>query len=88
MLHWHGIRIDNAMDGSPLTQNPVEPGETFDYVFAALRTPAPTGTTPMSGSSRQVEQGLYGALIVAEERPPADTGELDSWCWMTGIIND
>jgi FtsP/CotA-like multicopper oxidase with cupredoxin domain len=26
MLHWHGIRIENAMDGSPLTQNPVRSG--------------------------------------------------------------
>lgn len=86
MLHWHGIRIDNAMDGSPLTQNPVQPGETFDYVFAA----PDAGTYwyhPHVGSSRQVEQGLYGALIVAEERPPADTEELtlvlDDW-----LIND
>jgi len=86
MLHWHGIRIDNAMDGSPLTQNPVEPGETFDYVFAA----PDAGTYwyhPHIGSSRQLEHGLYGALIVEEEVPPADTVELtlvlDDW-----LIND
>jgi FtsP/CotA-like multicopper oxidase with cupredoxin domain len=29
MLHWHGIRIDNAMDGSPLTQNPVATGRNL-----------------------------------------------------------
>ena len=86
MLHWHGIRIDNAMDGSPLTQNPVDPGDTFDYVFAA----PDAGTFwyhPHIGSSRQVEHGLYGALIVEEEKPPADTAELvlvlDDW-----LIND
>jgi len=33
-VHWHGIRIDNAMDGvSGLTQAPVPPGESFDYDF-------------------------------------------------------
>jgi len=86
MLHWHGIRIDNAMDGSPLTQNPVEPGEAFDYAFTA----PDAGTYwyhPHIGSSRQVEHGLYGALIVEEETPPADAVELplvlDDW-----LIND
>ena len=35
-VHWHGLRIDNAMDGVPdLTQKPVMPGGTFDYEFAA-----------------------------------------------------
>src|SRR3546814_13150717 len=33
-IHWHGIRIDNAMDGVPhLTQHAVAPDETFDYRF-------------------------------------------------------
>ena len=31
-VHWHGLRIDNAMDGVPgMTQEPVMPGETFEY---------------------------------------------------------
>ena len=31
-VHWHGLRIDNAMDGVPgMTQAPVQPGETFEY---------------------------------------------------------
>ncbi len=33
-VHWHGIRIDNAMDGvAGLTQAPVPPGASFDYAF-------------------------------------------------------
>src|SRR5690606_13110871 len=33
-IHWHGVRLPNNMDGAPgLTQNPVEPGETFTYDF-------------------------------------------------------
>lgn len=86
MLHWHGIRIDNAMDGSPLTQNPVQPGEAFEYVFTA----PDAGTYwyhPHINSSRQVEHGLYGALIVEEKHPLADTEELtlvlDDW-----LLND
>jgi FtsP/CotA-like multicopper oxidase with cupredoxin domain len=33
-IHWHGIRIANAMDGvAYLTQDPVAPGASFDYSF-------------------------------------------------------
>lgn len=33
-VHWHGIRIANAMDGVPhLTQDPIAPGRTFVYEF-------------------------------------------------------
>jgi len=35
-LNWHGVRIVNAMDGTGgLTQEPVPPGGSFDYVFNA-----------------------------------------------------
>jgi len=31
-IHWHGLRIENAMDGVPgVTQDPVGPGENFLY---------------------------------------------------------
>ena len=33
-VHWHGVRVPNAMDGVPhLTQRPIAPGETFTYEF-------------------------------------------------------
>jgi len=33
-IHWHGIRLPNAMDGVPhLTQKPVPPGGEFLYEF-------------------------------------------------------
>ena len=33
-MHWHGVRLPNAMDGVPhLTQPPVAPGASFDYRF-------------------------------------------------------
>lgn len=44
-MHWHGLRIANAMDGVPyLTQMPIAGGESFDYTFP-LRMPAPFGIT-------------------------------------------
>lgn len=67
-VHWHGIRIDNAMDGvAGLTQAPVPPGEGFDYRF---RVPD-AGTFwyhPHNRSWEQVARGLYGLLIVDEKR--------------------
>lgn len=69
-VHWHGIRIANAMDGvAGLTQDPVSPGASFDYRF---RVPD-AGTYwyhPHNRSWEQVARGLYGALIVEEDVPP------------------
>ena len=63
-IHWHGIRIDNAMDGVPdLTQKPVMPGETFEYDFVA----PDAGTYwyhSHEHSWQQVDRGLYGPLII------------------------
>lgn len=66
-IHWHGIRIDNTMDGvANLTQEPVPPGGTFDYRF----TVPDAGTFwyhPHNRSWEQVARGLYGLLIVEEK---------------------
>ena len=33
-VHWHGVRVPNAMDGVPhLTEKPIAPGEIFVYEF-------------------------------------------------------
>ena len=82
-LHWHGIRLDNAMDGVPgMTQPMVEPGETFEYRF---KTPD-AGTFWYHSHNRsweQVAKGLYGPLIVEELNPPQVdhdiTVMLDDW---------
>ncbi|WP_120635115.1 multicopper oxidase family protein [Ruegeria sp. EL01] len=69
-VHWHGIRIENAMDGvSGLTQNPVATGDTFDYDFNV----PDAGTYWYHAHNRSMEQvarGLYGSLIVEEATPP------------------
>ncbi len=70
-IHWHGIRLDNAMDGVPyLTQPPVKPGATFDYEF----TCPDAGTFwyhPHMHSIEQLGRGMVGALIVEERNKPA-----------------
>ena len=68
-VHWHGIRLPNAMDGVPrLTQNPIRPGESFTYEF----TPPDAGTFwyhPHADTLQQLGRGLAGALIVEEREP-------------------
>ncbi|WP_141104143.1 multicopper oxidase family protein, partial [Noviherbaspirillum denitrificans] len=69
-VHWHGIRVPNAMDGVPhVTQYPVEPGDGFDYRFE-FRDSGTFWYHPHQSSFEQVPRGLYGALIVEEDKPP------------------
>jgi FtsP/CotA-like multicopper oxidase with cupredoxin domain len=69
-VHWHGIRLPNAMDGVPnLTQKPIKPCERFDYAF----TPPDAGTFWYHSHDDglvQMGRGLAGALIVEEVTPP------------------
>lgn len=82
-IHWHGIRIDNAYDGvAGLTQEAVEPGETFEYLVSA----PDAGTFwyhPHNRSWEQMARGLYGVLIVEEQDPVAVDRDLvmvfDDW---------
>lgn len=72
-IHWHGVRVHNAMDGVQyVTQHPVEPGASFLYDF----TVPDTGTFffhPHCNETGQVGHGLVGALIVAgDESQPFD----------------
>lgn len=84
-VHWHGIRIDNAMDGVPgVTQDPIPPGQGFDYDFVL----PDAGTYWYHSHNKTIEQvarGLYGPLIVTEAAPPDvdrdQTLMLDDW-WL------
>ena len=70
-VHWHGLRLPNAMDGVPfLTQDPVAPGGSFTYEFPC----EDAGTYwyhPHFNSSEQVGMGLAGAIVIEDEAPPA-----------------
>lgn len=68
-VHWHGLRVLNAMDGVPqVTQVPIPTGGEFTYEFSV----PDSGTYwyhPHQKSFEQVARGLYGAFIVEESRP-------------------
>ena len=74
-IHWHGVEVPNGMDGVPgVTQDPIEPGETFTYEFTAK----PAGTFMYHSHFEgdvQVSAGLYAPIIIdpkeAEANPPA-----------------
>ena len=72
-IHWHGVRVPNAMDGVPyVTQMPVLPREQFTYSFA----PPDPGTFffhPHCNTVAQLGRGLAGVLIVeGDEAEPFD----------------
>ena len=71
-VHFHGIRLPNAMDGVPhLTQPPIaKNGGRFVYEFD-LPDAGTYWYHPHLGSPEQVGRGLYGALVIEEREPPA-----------------
>jgi len=70
-IHWHGVRVPNAMDGVPyVTQMPVLSGEEFDYRFA----PPNPGTYffhPHCNTAEQLGRGLAGVLVVEDSEDPS-----------------
>ncbi len=82
-VHWHGIRLPNAMDGvAGLTQPAIQPGESFQYEF----TPPDAGTYwyhSHVNAYEQVGRGLYGPLIIEEAESPQVDRDLvwmiDDW---------
>ncbi|MEM9850555.1 MAG: multicopper oxidase family protein [Pseudomonadota bacterium] len=75
-VHWHGLRVPNAMDGVPyLTQVPIAAGETFSYRFAS----PDAGTFwyhPHCMTMEQMAKGLTGLLVVEEDRDPGFDADL------------
>ena len=76
-IHWHGVEVPNAMDGVPgVTQDPIQPGETFTYEFTAK----PAGTFMYHShyeSDRQVVAGLYAPFIIDLREPEANPPAVD-----------
>jgi len=75
-IHWHGIRVPNAMDGVQyVTQQPVEPSQSFLYDF----TVPDTGTFffhPHCNETGQVGHGLLGVVIVEGDESQAFDDEV------------
>ena len=77
VLHFHGPRIPNAMDGVPdVTQPPIKRGESFTYEFAA--TPAGTFVYHTHhNAAAQEPKGLYGVLLI-DPAPGSAQAERDA----------
>jgi FtsP/CotA-like multicopper oxidase with cupredoxin domain len=75
-IHWHGLRIVNAMDGVPeMTQPYVYPGDGFDYAF----TPPDAGTFwyhPHCNTLTQMGHGLTGVIVVENPTDPIFDAEI------------
>jgi FtsP/CotA-like multicopper oxidase with cupredoxin domain len=85
-LHLHGLPVPNEMDGVPgVTQNAVLPGEEFVYEFLA-DTPGTYWYHSHQNGSKQVDKGLYGAIIVEpKDKKTYDVDQvvvIDEWASM------
>jgi FtsP/CotA-like multicopper oxidase with cupredoxin domain len=69
-IHWHGVDVPNAEDGvAGVTQDAVPPGRSHTYRFRAEQV----GTFWYHShqvSSVEVQQGLYGALVIEPRVKP------------------
>jgi FtsP/CotA-like multicopper oxidase with cupredoxin domain len=74
-IHWHGVRVPNAMDGAPgMTQPEIASGQSFDYDFV-VKDAGTYWYHPHTASSAQVGRGLYGAILVEDPADPKELGD-------------
>lgn len=74
VVHWHGIRLPASMDGTDHVQRLIQPGEEFVYEFVV----PDAGTFwyhSHHNETRQMERGMYGALVVEENAGPTVDAE-------------
>ena len=75
-IHWHGVRVPNAMDGVPFISQPyVYPGDHFDYAF----TPPDAGTFwyhPHCNTLTQMGGGMTGIMVVENPADPKFDAEI------------
>jgi FtsP/CotA-like multicopper oxidase with cupredoxin domain len=69
-VHWHGLRVPNAADGTPLAQVMVEPGASYDYDFTA-RDAGLFWYHPHMEADVQIERGLYAPIVIHGPVEPA-----------------
>lgn len=76
-IHWHGVEVPNAMDGVPgVTQDPIQPGETFTYEFIAKPAGSFMYHSHYEGDV-QVGAGLYAPFIIDPKEPEANPPAVD-----------
>lgn len=65
-LHLHGLNIANEFDGvAPITQDPIEPGETFTYEYTADEV-AVAMYHPHFHSQIGMPNGMFGTIFVGQ----------------------
>ena len=70
-LHIHGINLPNEMDGvAPITQNIVEPGESFTYAFTADEVSVAM-YHPHAHGQQMMPDGMVGTMYVGQVALPA-----------------
>ncbi|MBK9306594.1 MAG: multicopper oxidase domain-containing protein [Nitrospira sp.] len=68
-IHWHGIELNNASDGTEVTQPAVDPkGGKFVYDFIVSRPGIFWYHPHHHSSTNQVAKGLYGSIIVEDNQ--------------------
>lgn len=67
-IHWHGIELNNASDGTEVTQPAVAPGGSFTYDFIVSRPGIFWYHPHHHSSTNQVAKGLYGSIIVQDNK--------------------
>jgi manganese oxidase len=90
-IHWHGLPVPNRMDGvPPLTQEAIQPGQTFTYEFEAK----PAGTFMYHShvdTDTQINIGLFGGFVIdpkswEQTKPDVDvTMVLNEWRVIDGV---
>jgi FtsP/CotA-like multicopper oxidase with cupredoxin domain len=69
-VHWHGLRLHNAMDGVPyVTESPIAPGARALYTLLC-RDAGTYWYHPHLRTEEQMVRGLAGAIVVDEPTPP------------------
>src|SRR3989344_6262777 len=66
LLHSHGVRMDNAFDGSQTTQEEMDPGETFVYKLE-FPDAGMYWYHPHVREDYEQELGLYGNYLVVPD---------------------
>lgn len=84
-VHWHGLVVPNSQDGVPyITQDPIEPGETFTYEFT-VRNSGTHAYHPHFNSQHQTNNGMFGTFIVEGPDEPEFDREYTLYLGDVGI---
>ena len=75
-VHWHGLRVPAAMDGTMLMMNPVPAaGGTFEFEFT-LRDSGLYWYHPHMNTDNALERGLYAPILVRDPTEPKELTDL------------